>query len=68
MIKLGIWIQPLINLLQDVLLGYDILHMDETTLQVLKEPRKAPSPPAPALARARAGTLKRRGGRSDASS
>jgi transposase len=46
MIKLGIWIQPLINLLQDVLLGYDILHMDETTLQVLKEPRKAPHSPS----------------------
>jgi hypothetical protein len=42
MIKLGIWIQPLINLLQDVLFGYDILHMDETTLQVLKELGKAP--------------------------
>jgi transposase len=40
MIKLGIWIQPLINLLQDVLLGYDVLQMDETTLQVLKEPAK----------------------------
>ena len=46
MIKLGIWIQPLINLLQDVLLGYDILHMDETTLQVLKESRKAPHSPS----------------------
>ena len=43
MIKLGIWIQPLINLLQDVLLGYDILHMDETTLQVLKDTREGPS-------------------------
>ena len=42
MIKLGIWIQPLINLLQDVLLGYDVLQMDETTLQVLKEPAKLP--------------------------
>ncbi len=42
MIKLGIWIQPLINLLQDVLLGYDVLQMDETILQVLKEPAKLP--------------------------
>ena len=42
MIKLGIWIQPLINLLQDVLLGYNVLQMDETTLQVLKEPAKLP--------------------------
>ena len=38
MIKLGGLIQPLINLLQDKLLAYDIIGMDETTLQVLKEP------------------------------
>ena len=42
MIKLGGLLQPLINLLQDRLLAYDIMGMDETTLQVLKEPgRKA---------------------------
>ncbi|MGH7409911.1 MAG: IS66 family transposase [Candidatus Methylomirabilis sp.] len=45
MIKLGIWIQPLINLLQDVLLGYDIVQMDETTVQVLKGSGKAPDSP-----------------------
>jgi len=44
MIKLGSLIQPLINLLQDRLLAYDILGMDETPIQVLKEPgRKATS-------------------------
>ena len=34
-------IQPLINLLQDRLLAYDIIQMDETTVQVLKEDGKA---------------------------
>ncbi|MDA8119478.1 MAG: IS66 family transposase [Gammaproteobacteria bacterium] len=34
-------IQPLINLLRDRLLAYDILQMDETPVQVLKEPGKA---------------------------
>ncbi len=44
MIKAGQLIQPLINLLQDRLLSYDILQMDETTVQVLKESgRKAQS-------------------------
>jgi transposase len=44
LIKLGVLIQPLINLLQDMLLAYDILGMDETPIQVLKEPgRKATS-------------------------
>ena len=37
MIRAGTLIQPLINLLQDRLLSYDILQMDETTVQVLKE-------------------------------
>ncbi len=40
MIRTGILIQPVINLLRDRLLGYDILQMDETTVQVLKEPGK----------------------------
>ena len=40
MIKAGVLIQPLINLMRDRLLGYDILQMDETTVQVLKEPGK----------------------------
>jgi transposase len=33
-------VQPLINLLRDRLLAYDIVAMDETRLQVLKEPGK----------------------------
>lgn len=37
MIRLGKLIVPLINLLEEVQLGYDILQMDETTVQVLKE-------------------------------
>lgn len=40
MIKTGELVQPIINLLRDHLLGYDILQMDETTVQVLKEPGK----------------------------
>ena len=40
MIQAGQLIQPLINLLRDRLLAYDIIRMDETTVQVLKEPGK----------------------------
>ncbi len=40
MIKSGELIQPLINLLEDKLLTYPVMHCDETTLQVLKEPDK----------------------------
>jgi len=40
MIKSGELIQPLINLLDDKLLVYPVMHCDETTLQVLKEPDK----------------------------
>lgn len=40
MIQAGILIQPLINLLRDRLLAYDILQMDETPVQVLNEPGK----------------------------
>ncbi len=40
MIQTGNLIQPIINLLRDRLLSYDILHMDETTVQVLNEPDK----------------------------
>jgi transposase len=44
MIQAGHLVQPLINLLQERLLNYDIVQMDETTVQVLKEPgRKAQS-------------------------
>ena len=41
MVRAGMLIQPLINLLQDRLLAYDIIQMDETTVQVLKEDGKA---------------------------
>ena len=34
-------IVPLINLMNETQLGYDILQMDETTVQVLKEPGRA---------------------------
>ena len=40
MIEAGQLIQPLINLLRDRLLAHDIIQMDETTVQVLKEPGK----------------------------
>lgn len=44
MIRAGHLIQPLINLLHERLLSYDIVQMDETTVQVLKESgRKAQS-------------------------
>ena len=41
MIRLGRLIVPLINLLEEEQLGYDILQMDETTVQVLKEDGRA---------------------------
>jgi len=41
MIKAGTLVQPLINLLRDRLLDYDIVQMDETTVQVLKESGKS---------------------------
>jgi transposase len=40
MIRAGSLIQPLVNLLDDRLLSHDILQMDETTVQVLKESGK----------------------------
>lgn len=40
MIRAGTLIQPLVNLLEDRLLSHDILQMDETTVQVLKESGK----------------------------
>ncbi len=43
MIQSGILIQVLINLLQDQLLDSDLIHMDETRLQVLKEPGRPPT-------------------------
>lgn len=41
MIKGGVLVQPLINLLRDHLLGEAIIHLDETRVQVLKEPGKS---------------------------
>ena len=41
MIQVGTLIQPVINLLRDRLLAYDIIQMDETPVQVLKEPGKS---------------------------
>jgi transposase len=41
MIKAGTLIQPVINLLRDRLLDYDMMQMDETTVQVLNEPGKS---------------------------
>lgn len=41
MIKCGALVQPIINLLRDRMLSYPVLAMDETGLQVLKEPGKA---------------------------
>ncbi len=40
MIQAGTLLQPLINLLRDRLLAYDLLQMDESPVQVLKEPGK----------------------------
>ena len=37
MIRMGQLVQPLINLMRDRLLEYDIIQMDETRVQVLKE-------------------------------
>jgi transposase len=34
-------LQPIANLMSDVLLGHDVIHMDETPVQVLKEPGRA---------------------------
>jgi transposase len=41
MIKLGDLVQPLIDLFNDMQLAYDVLQMDETTVQVLKEDGRA---------------------------
>jgi len=41
MVRCGSLVQPLINLLRDELLALDYLHMDETTVQVLKASGKS---------------------------
>ena len=43
MVRLGALIPPFINLLRDQLLEYDVVQMDETPVQVLKEPGKTAS-------------------------
>jgi transposase len=40
-VRAGQLVQPLVNLLRERLLAYDIVCMDETRLQVLKEPGRA---------------------------
>ena len=43
-VRVGESVQPVINLMRDHLLDADVIHADETTIQVLKEPgRKAQS-------------------------
>jgi transposase len=41
MIRLGELVVPLLNLLEEIQLDYDVLQMDETTVQVLKEDGRA---------------------------
>ncbi|MFA7555886.1 MAG: IS66 family transposase [Spongiibacteraceae bacterium] len=41
MMKAGSLVQPLINLLQERILATPVVHLDETTVQVLNEPDKA---------------------------
>lgn len=42
MVRVGQAVQPIINLLRDVLLESELVYGDETELQVLKEPGRAP--------------------------
>ncbi len=43
MIQSGEQRQPLLNLMRDRLLDYQVLHCDETRLQMLHEPRRDPT-------------------------
>lgn len=43
MIRCGDVVTPLINLMHEQQLGYDVLQMDETSVQVLKEDGRAPT-------------------------
>jgi transposase len=36
-------LQPVANLMRDALLAHDVIHMDETPIQVLKEPGRSPT-------------------------
>ncbi len=40
-VRVGVAVQPIVNLLRDYLLDADLIHGDETELQVLKEPGRA---------------------------
>jgi transposase len=42
MVRVGLSVQPVINLMRDALLDCDLLYCDETTFQVLKEPGRRP--------------------------
>jgi len=42
MVRVGREVQPVINLMRDVLLDADLIYGDETTFQVLKEPGRRP--------------------------
>jgi transposase len=42
MVRVGRAVQPVINLMRDVLLDADLIYGDETTFQVLKEPGRRP--------------------------
>ena len=42
LVRVGAAVQPIINLLRDQLFEADLIHGDETELQVLKEPGRAP--------------------------
>ena len=41
LVRVGAAVQPIVNLLRDTLLDADLIHGDETELQVLKEPGRA---------------------------
>ncbi len=41
-VRAGLAVQPVINLMRDVLLECDLIYGDETTFQVLKEPGRSP--------------------------
>lgn len=56
MIKLGELFTPLYNMLQDELFAGGLMQMDETTVQVLKEPDRNPSSKSYMWVRARDGT------------
>ena len=41
-VRVGVAVQPVINLMRDVLLDSELIYGDETTFQVLKEPGRQP--------------------------